>query len=70
MEMKRESNPRLSTKIDTEFIEEKPYKTCETCARGIVTKNGVLYNDSLALVCKPYLLEEPIHYIDWEYQIE
>lgn len=63
---KRESNPRLSTKIDTEFIEERPYKTCDTCARGVVTKHGVLCSKSLAGSCKPYLLEEPKHYINWE----
>lgn len=56
----------MSTKIDTKFIETEPYKTCDTCSRGVVTKHGVLCGESLAGICKPNLLETPKYYVNWE----
>lgn len=66
MKIESKKNEMKSVNSDSGYLEEKPFNTCETCTRGIVTKNGVICGDSLALVCKPYLLEEPKHYKNWE----
>lgn len=41
------------------------FNTCDTCANGIVTKNGVECGLKVAGKCKPNLLENPKFYVNW-----
>lgn len=41
------------------------FNNCNTCANGIVTKNGVECGIKVAGKCKPNLLENPKFYVNW-----
>ncbi len=45
--------------------DEIKFNTCDTCANGIVTVRGVECGKRIADKCKPNLLENPKHYINW-----
>lgn len=41
------------------------FVSCDTCANGIVTKDGIRCGKNIAGKCKPNLLEKPKFYVNW-----
>lgn len=51
---------------DMDYDAALKFVGCDSCENGVVTKLGVECSKKLALKCKPYLLEIPKFYENWE----